>query len=121
MACAADFGNPSGYALVAMAFAVSVELDLIKNCLVKLPERLGKTENDTCLWTGFKMFLGLLVTAVPFALAYLIGYSRFEVRTNTWNQILFGMLLGFWFGVVGFYCVLGPIKAHGRRLHRAEN
>lgn len=97
-----------------MAFFVGVELDLIKNCLVKLPEKVGKTENDTCLWTGFKMLLGLLVVAIPFCVAYMIGYSRFEVRANAWNQILYGLLLGFWMGVVGFYCVFEPLKNHAR-------
>ena len=121
MSCAADFGNPSGFALLAMAFAVGVELDLIKNCLVKLPERVGSTENDTCMWTGFKMFLGLMATVIPFAIAYLVGFARFEVRTNTWNQILYGMLLGFWAGVVGFYCVLEPLKTHTRKINKAEN
>ena len=120
MICARDYGNPCGFALIAMGLAVTVELDLIKHFITKLPEEKGKTETDNCCWTGLKLFLGLMGALIPWALAYLVGYARFEGRANAWNQILYGMLIGFWSGIVGFYIMYDPLRVHTRSINRAE-
>lgn len=118
--CARDYGNPSGFALIAMAFAISVELDIVKNVLVKLPMPKGKDESDTVFYTGVKIGLGLLATTIPWALSYSVAYGRFDVRANTWNQLLYGMLLGYWFGITGFYAIFGPLTKHVRALNKDE-
>ena len=66
------------------------------------------------------MGLSLLVTGIPWIAGYLVGYSRFEARANAWNQIMYGMLIGFWFGVFGFYVVFEPVHSHSRTVNRAE-
>ena len=117
--CAADYANPSGSALLITAFALNLALDIIANHLVQLyPFALLK--GSKAAWRCVTVILFLLTDAAAYALAYFVSASRFEVKANAWNQILYGMLLGVWFGCVGFFILFEPLRAHLRALHRAE-
>ena len=91
--CAHTYGNPSGFALVTTAFFLSVELDIIRNYLALLKPPVCM-RGCTCCWVFTKVLLIFALVAFCYAVSFFLAISRFEVKTNGWNQIVYGMLLG---------------------------
>jgi membrane-associated phospholipid phosphatase len=71
--CTAEFGNPSGHSLLAIAYPLVLYLDIFET-----PERRHAR--------GERMTYGQIISLVcVFLYAILVGFSRLYLRVHSWN------------------------------------
>ena len=89
--CDGGFGNPSGHSLLATSFLNLWYLFFNSNYLQKFKRR----------WKNLLIFLSLILFIVCFIS---VIYSRIQRQMHSFNQILFGSLLGI--SVFFFFCLV---------------
>jgi len=108
--CSTTFGAPSGHSSAAVAFAITVFLDVFH----------GHTQKN-----GKRRFFGwgLYIVAMVFCLFWAAGvpYSRYLLGAHSLDQVLFGVSLGFWEGVTMHFLVRDNLQNHFVDLLRAQN
>lgn len=90
--CQLEYGNPSGHALEAAAFSFTVYLD----SLLSMSNR-SKRKYLVCyslMWLPF-----------PVVYTYAMGFSRVVIGVHSWNQVIFGWLLGLWIAIFLTCCI----------------
>jgi membrane-associated phospholipid phosphatase len=85
--CALEYGNPSGHSMMAAVISVSFAFEL--------SEALGK-QRLLYLQVGMFVFLSLATGYI-----FLIGWSRVISGVHSWNQVLYGWIIGIWLAVTG--------------------
>ena len=75
---------------------------------------------SNCCWSFIKFVMMVILIGSCYALAYFGAMARFEVRANTWNQIVYGMLLGGWCACTATWFVFEPLRRHVRAINKNE-
>jgi len=75
-----EYGNPSGHSLIASNLAFGILFDMLER---EKKRKYNRAPDIIC------SFLAILYVL-------LMGLSRVIIAAHTWNQVIFGWLLGLW-------------------------
>ena len=81
--CSSNYGNPSGHSMQASAFAFTILCDLLDHVVQFESNRK-------------QIALTILYTFLAFLYSMLMAFSRVVIAIHSWNQIIYGWLLGVW-------------------------
>lgn len=80
--CSMEYGNPSGHSMIAGTMASALFFDL-------LIQNKDRTRNVRIAYALLHGFIALFYIGV-------MGFSRIIIAVHSWNQVIFGWLLGIW-------------------------
>jgi len=103
--CSSEYGNPSGHSLSAAGLALIPALDIIQHAVY-----------GSNLSKAVKIMLGVLTIVIAIIYAWTMGYSRVVVGVHSWNQIIYGWLLGVWVSLALHFAVWPWLKTHATSL-----
>ena len=81
--CSSNYGNPSGHSMTASALAFTVLCDVLESV-----SNYQSRRKQTCLI--------VIYTVLAFVYSMLMAFSRVVIAIHSWNQIIYGWLLGVW-------------------------
>ena len=80
--CSMEYGNPSGHSMIATTLAFALVFDHMET-------NKNRTRN-------VRIAYAIAHTCAAFLYAFLMGISRIIVAAHSWNQVIYGWLLGIW-------------------------
>ena len=75
-----EYGNPSGHCIIAVNLAFGILVDMLQR---EKKRKYNRAPDIIC------SFLAIVYVL-------LMGLSRVIIAAHTWNQVIFGWLLGIW-------------------------
>ena len=97
--CVPEYGNPSGHSLEAAAVSFTLYLDLMMGFSTRSKKKY--------LWI-YSILFGIF----PVAYSFTMGFSRIVLGVHTWNQVIYGWLLGIWLAFLFTFGVRRRLKKH---------
>jgi len=80
--CSMEYGNPSGHSMIAGAMASAIFFDLVTYH--------SQRSN------GVRIAYGILHAFIALFYIGVMGFSRIIIAVHSWNQVIFGWLVGIW-------------------------
>jgi membrane-associated phospholipid phosphatase len=86
--CTLEYGNPSGHSMMAAVMSVTLAFEMM--------EFIGGDRLRHWLLAYFLLQIAMAYT-------FLMGLSRVVLGVHSWNQVLYGWIIGIWLAVIGHF------------------